>query len=215
MLGAALLCAAAPAAALAEEVPPFDGAMSFPAIQDSSGPEEFTWEVRLGEGQTLEQVDDQRAVVRYEDGQASFEIRAVAAHAADGATVPTTLAVTEPNLITLTVHHRAGNPAAGGAPFDYPVVAGQGWEGGFIQVIGVMPPPTEQTPPAVAVEEATCRVPRLSYRSLRAARRALRQSNCSLGPVRGERARGARVVKQYRRPGAALPAGAEVGVKLG
>ena len=43
----------------------------------------------------------------------------------------------------------------------------------------------------------------------------LRSSNCSLGPVRGERAKGAKVAKQYRKPDSSLPAGATVGVKLG
>jgi hypothetical protein len=209
---AALFCACAAPGASAAALPPFEGPMTFPSIQDPSGPEEFTWEVQLREGQTLDLVDDRTAMVRREDGGVVFEIRAGAAHAADGVTVPTTIAVTQPNLLTLTVHHRSGNPGAGGAPFDYPVVSGNGWEGGIQRHVVQGPPP--ENPPAV-VEEVACLVPGLFGRSLRAARRLLRKSNCQLGTVRGERFKGAKVTKQFRRPGKSLPAGTAVGVKLG
>ncbi|HYG97427.1 MAG TPA: hypothetical protein VD741_10015, partial [Solirubrobacterales bacterium] len=159
----------------------------------------------------LESVDEQRAVVRDEDGGTAFEILAEAAHDAAGATVPTTLAVTQPNLITLTVHHRAGNPAAGGASFAYPISAGEGYETDYAPGTVVMPP---SAPPAAA-PAPVCLVPGLVGKSLNASRRMLRRSNCKLGPVRGERRRGARVTKQYRKAGRSLPAGAEVGVKLG
>jgi len=207
-------CACAPAAALAEEPTPIDSwSMAFPAIQDPSGPEEFIWEVQLDEGQDLRQIDDRHAAVYYtEDDVVAFTITAVAAHDSEGKSVPTTLAVTPPNFVTLTVHHRAGNPAAGGAPFAYPISSGSGWEGGFHTYPVEMPPP--EITPAVP-EIVTCMVPSLFNRSLRAARRVLRGSNCELGPVRGERFKGAKVTKQFRRPGKALPAGTAVGVKLG
>jgi hypothetical protein len=213
---AALHCAIVPTSAAAAEIPPYDGAMSFPTIQDPTGPEEFSWEVQLREGQELRQIDDRHAAVYSNDYERFvFEIEAVAAHDAIGTTVPTTLAVTEPNVITLTVHHRAGNPAAGGAPFDYPVNAGSGWEGG-IQVHHVQMPPAETSPPpSVAAVVPVCLVPDVTGKSLKASRRALRTAGCSLGPVRGERTKGAKVSKQYRQPGSSLPAGTVVGVKLG
>ena len=64
------------------------------------------------------------------------------AHDAVGKSVPTTLEVSPPNVVTLTVHHRAGNPAAGGAPFTYPIFEGSGWEGGF-STFEVTVPPSE------------------------------------------------------------------------
>lgn len=201
------------AAASAEPVPPFDGAISFPDIQGPEDPEEFSWAVKLDDEEELRAIDDTHAGVYWVGTETlAMTITARPAHAADGANVPTTLAVTQPNIVTLTVHHRAGNPAAGGAPFDYPVVAGAGLEGGFQQHIVVGPPPTEQAikPPVPVV----CSVPHLSGSTLKAARRQLRRSHCRLGAVRGERSRGARVVKQFRRPGRELPAGTEVGVKL-
>ena len=206
-----------PAAASAEPLPLFDGAMSFHAIPGSEGPEEFSWEVRLGEGQELRQIDDQHAGVHAEeDDRLVLTIKAVAAHDAVGTNVPTTLAVTAPNVITLTVHHRAGDPAAGGAPFTYPVIAGSGWEGGFQTHQVQMPPPTEASaPPPLSGMVATCLVPDLTGRSLKASRKLLQRSRCQLGPVRGERSKGAKVVKQHREPGRSLPAGARVGVKLG
>jgi hypothetical protein len=214
---AALLCVFVPASAAAEDIPPFDGAMTFHAIQDPAGPEEFSWEVQLGEDQELRPVDDQQAAVYWvegEDEHIDFTINAVAAHDAIGTNVPTTLAVTQPNVITLTVHHRAGNPAAGGAPFDYPVIAGSGWEGGLVTHV-VQGPPPEAFAPSPVLTIVVCRPPNLLGRSVKASRKLLRKSNCKLGPVRGERSKGTKVAKQYREPGRSLPAGTEVGVKLG
>ena len=202
-----VLALLAPAGAAAEPVPLYDGAMSFPSIQGPEGPEEFFWEVHLYEGQYLQQLDEAHAGVFYEGGHPAFSIAAVSAHAVDGATVPTTLAVTQPNIITLTVHHRDGNPAAGGAPFDYPVIAGSGWEGGF-QTHHVEGPPREQIAP-----EPTCVVPDLSNRTLRASRKILHASHCRLGRVRGERSRAVHVITQYRPAGKVLPAWTRVDVK--
>ena len=198
--------------------PLYSGLQMFPTIHSPADPEEFTWEVQLYAGQTLEQVDDRHAVVRYESGHEAFTITAEAAHDATGADVSTTLTVTQPNLFTLTVHHDAGNPAAGGAPFDYPINAGEGWEGGFVSVTITGPPPTEQatvpTQQVLTPSAPRCIVPDLTGRTLEAARRQLRRSHCKLGGVRGERVRGARVVRQFRGAGRSLPAGSEVGVKL-
>lgn len=217
---AALLCALAPVAVAADEIPPYDGSMSFPSIQDSGGPEEFSWEVQLGEDEELRAIDDRHAGV-YDVGEGeellTMTIQAQAAHDSEGKAVPTTLAVTQPNIITLTVHHRAGNPAAGGAPFDYPVIAGEGWEGGFQTHEGQIeqPTPPEVVAPSPVLTIAVCRPPNLVGKSLKASRKLLRRSNCKLGPVRGERSKGAKVAKQYRQRGRSLPAGSEVGVKLG
>jgi hypothetical protein len=216
-LAAALVCLAMPAAAVAEEpcTAPFDGLMIFPAIQGAEGPEDYCWEVKLGEEEELRQIDETHAGVFWEDGTQAMLITATLAHDAEGSIVPTTLAVTGPNLITLTVHHRAGDPAGGGAPFDYPVVAGAGWEGGFQTTEAQGPPPTEQAAtPSASPPTPLCEVPSLQGRTVPAARHALRRAGCGLGPVRGQRRPGARIVKQYRSVGKTLPAGTEVGVKL-
>jgi hypothetical protein len=217
---AVLLCALAPASAAAEEIPPYDGLMAFPAIEDPAGPEEFSWEVQLGEDEELRQIDDRHAGVYYVGEGEEFlamTIQAQAAHDSEGKAVPTTLAVTQPNVITLTVHHRAGNPAADGAPFDYPVMRGVGWEGGFQTQEGQIEqtPPPEVIAPSPVLTIAICRPPNLVGKSLKASRKLLRKFNCKLGPVRGERSKGAKVAKQYRPPRRSLPAGSEVGVKLG
>jgi hypothetical protein len=214
-LVAALVFFALPSVAAAQPCPPFDGGMSFPEIHGPEDPEDYCWEVRLEEGQYLQQVSETEAEVFYEEGHPAFVIKAASAHDAVGTTVPTTLTVTDPNLITLTVHHRAGNPAAGGAIFDYPVTYGLGWKGGFQTVEGPMPPPTEQSPvPVEGPPPPTCEVPILQGRTVQAARRALLLAGCELGPIRGHRHRGARIVKQYRPAFKVLPAGTAVGVKL-
>jgi hypothetical protein len=196
-----------PVGAGAEPVPPFDGLMSFPVIQGPDGPEEFSWEMKLGDEEELRQIDATHAGIFWPDDTKAMSIEAGQAHAADGATVPTTLTVTQPNVITLTVHHRDGNPAAGGAPFDYPVVAGVGWEGGFKTEEAIVIP-GEQPP-----SEPTCIVPDLANRTLRASRRILHTSHCRLGRVRGERSRAVHVVEQYRQVAKVLPVWTRVDVK--
>lgn len=201
--------------------------MSFPTIKGVDSPEEYCWELNLAETQELRSVDDQEAEVLYTDPEhhRAFSIEAEPAHAADGAEVPTTLAVVQPNIIVLTVHHKAGNPAAGGAPFDYPVTPGTGWEGGF-ETVQIQGPPDEAELKAMAkakapiapVEEPlppTCEVPVLQGRTLKAARRALLHAGCELGPIRGKRHPGTRVVQQYRPAYKTVPAGTTVGVRLG
>lgn len=210
-----MLALLAPAGAAAEPLPLYDGAMTFPSIQEREGPEQFSWEVNLYEGQYLEQLDESHAGVFYESGHPAFSIEAIAAHAADGVTVPTTLAVTQPNFITLTVHHRAGNPNAGGASFDYPVIAGSGWEGGF-QSYEIEGPPALEDPRSKQPQfqsEPTCVVPDLSNRTLRASRKILHASHCRLGRVRGERNPAVHVVEQYRLVGKVLPVWTRIDVK--
>lgn len=123
--------------------PIFDGAMTFQAIREASATEQFSWVVNMESDQSLRLVNDQFAQVVTDGIHPNFGITAEPAHDAVGSAVPTTLSVAG-NLLTLTVHHRAGNPSAGNAPFVYPVTSGVGWEGGFTTYQVVMPPPTEQ-----------------------------------------------------------------------
>lgn len=213
---AASMVAAAPALAGAA-LPTYDGAMTFPSIKDPTGPEEFSWEVTLGKGQELLQIDDKHARVIYaEDGVIAVSIDAQLAHDAEGTEVPTSLTVSNGNVLTLTVHHRAGNPAVGGAPFVYPVVAGAGWEGGFETVRVFMPPPELAAEKSESTSMPTgCVVPALVDKSLKGDRKRLRKAGCKLGRVWGKRSKAAKVVKQNRQPGELLAPGARVAVTLG
>jgi len=127
--------------------PIYDGAMTFQSIRTPTGTDEFSWIVNLRPGQYMEKVDARTVQVISSVLQSPvFTITAIEAHDAVGSTVPTTLSASG-STITLKVLHKAGNPAAGNAPFVYPVIAGSGWEGGIIvhQVVG--PPPTESGNP--------------------------------------------------------------------
>jgi hypothetical protein len=152
--------------------------MVFPSIEGPSDPEEFSWEVTLDGDQELQQVDDQHAKVVYAgSGVTAFGITAQRAHDAVGSEVPTSLAVSDGNVLTLTVHHRAGNPATGGTPFVYPIVAGAGWEGGFETATIFIPPPElpaeKSESPSMPVG---CIVPALVGKSLKGDRRRLRKA---------------------------------------
>jgi len=207
---------AAAAPVLAEpSLPTYDG-MVFSSIEGPSGPEEFSWEVTLDGDQELQQVDDQHAKVVYADsGVQAFGMTAQRAHDAVGSEVPTSLAVSDVNVLTLTVHHRAGNPATGGTPFVYPVIAGAGWEGGFETVHVLMPPPEL---PAEKSENTSmpvgCVVPALVGKSLKGDRHRLRKAGCELGLVWGKRSKAAKVARQNRQPGELLAPGAKVSVTL-
>ena len=222
--------------AAASGLPTYEG-MWFGSIDGPSDPEEFSWEVILGEDQELELIDDQHAAVYYtgEGHHQAFGITAVPAHDAEGSTVLTSLAVSEGNVITLTVHHRAGNPAAGGAPFVYPVEVGQGWEGGFHTEF-VIGPPDEQEIREVreltaredreALErewakekpQGGCLVPRLKGKSLKASKKMLRDAECLIGNVRklkGATGETGKIVKQSFKPGTLLTPWTTVSVTLG
>jgi hypothetical protein len=186
--------------AVAMALPIYEGAQMFPVIHGPEDPEEYSWEVNLNEEQDLELVNDQLAVVRSKTGAVAFQIQAEQAHDAEGKTVPTSLGVIEPNVLTLTVHHLGGT-------FRYPISAGEGYETGFATVVIAMPP--GEQPPV----EPTCVVPDLADRTLRASRKILHASHCGLGRVRGERRREVRVVAQYRLIGKVLPAWTRVDVK--
>jgi hypothetical protein len=186
----------------------------FPVIHGPSDPEAYAWEVSLFAGQRLEQADDHHVTVLWENGGQAFSIVAEPAHDVTGANVPTTLSVSGENVITLTVHHRAGNPATGGAPFVYPISAGEGFEPGPSTVWVILPPGEFPPPPKV------CRVPKLTGKRLMASRWWLREAGCRMGQVR--RLKGAastkretpRVVGQSPKPGVVLPPGTPVQVTL-
>lgn len=216
----------------ADPLPIYGGGMSFPNIEGPSGPQDFSWQVSLGEDQALEQVDDQTARVYWVPGhEPAFTINATLAHDAIGTNVPTSLAVSDGDVITLTVHHRDGNPLAGGAPFAYPIVAGAGWEGGFQTQVVIGPPDEaelralrelherEAREAASRQEEAeACIVPRLKGKSLKAAKTQLRLAHCRPGALsakRGKHLSNAAVVREHPRSGAVLPPGAAVDLTLG
>ncbi|HEX6667755.1 MAG TPA: PASTA domain-containing protein [Solirubrobacterales bacterium] len=199
----------------ASAAPPiYDGGMVFSAIQGPDGPEEYSWEVQLGSDQGIEQVNDQELSVFYiEDHHSVLGIRARPAHDAEGAAVPTSLRLDEGNVVTLIVHHRAGNPAAGGAPFTYPVTGGSGWEGGF-QTYQVKGPPGDVPPP----EPPHCVVPKLKGLTLSASRVQAKNAGCRIGAVRrasGVAAKRGHVARQLPAPGAVLAPGTAVHLRLG
>jgi hypothetical protein len=213
-----LACAALSSTAAADPLPPYEG-MWFPEIHGPSDPEDYSWEVQLEEGQELRQTDERDAVIYYADGEhVAFSIRAADAHDAVGKSVPTTLEVSPPNVVKLTVHHRAGNPAAGGAPFTYPILDGSGWEGG-LSTFEVTMPPSEPLPGSVTEPAGTpCLVPHLRGRSLDLARQRIRSAGCRIGRVhrqRGTASKYDRVVLQSPAPGTSLPSWAPVTVNLG
>lgn len=212
----------APTSALAA-LPPFDGSMSFPKIQEPTDPEEFSWTVTLAEEQQLEAVDDQTARVRYTDGPTAFVINAGSAHDADGSTVPTSLVVSGEDVVTLLVHHRAGDPATGGTPFTYPVSNGPGYVVGPSTVIVKFPPNDQELldegerlgqPDALK----GCSVPRLKGKSLKASKQRLREAGCRIGKVTrlaGVAAERGRVVGQSPAPGTKRAQGSVVRVTVG
>ncbi len=112
--------------------PVFNGTTVFQSIRNTAGPETFSWKVRLFNDQTLYSVDDQTAEVDFSDGTPALTITAEPAHDAVGMEVPTTLSVSEGEVVTLHVHHHENT-------FTYPVIAGSGWEGGFSTQIVARP----------------------------------------------------------------------------
>jgi hypothetical protein len=197
-----------------------EGGWSFPDIKGPEAPEEYPVRIEHNSEIELRQVDEKTIeFVYWESGIVAATVVAEKAHDAQGAEVPTTLTLTGPETVTFTVHYRAGNPAAGGAPFTYPIVGGSGWAGGYQTFL--VPTLREPTPPApepVTVTSApACKVPALTGLSLHAAKSRLRADHCALGKLRlapGATAGKGEVAKQFRPAGASEPAGAAVAVKL-
>jgi hypothetical protein len=69
--------------------------------------------------------------------------------------------------------------------------------------------------PAPAPGVASCVVPKLKRKRLKADRKALNKADCALGKVKGHRGKQAKVKKQSPKPGTVLPAGSKVNVTLG
>jgi hypothetical protein len=241
---AALICAvvftcgfACWASEASASLPVYNGDMAFPTIYSPAEPEEFSWEVTLEDEEEMRQIDEKEIGVYYSSGHPAFAIQAEPASDAVGATVPTTIQVTGENIFTLIVHHREGNPAAAGAPFDYPIVAGSGWEGGFVPTEIEGPPDEkelreqreleeqmerEEREKRQEAEEAAqakrCRVPALRGTAVAGAKRRLLHANCRLGAVTrsgGVTRKTGRVVHQTEPAGSSLAQDARVGIKLG
>lgn len=207
-------------------LPTYEG-MQFPVIHSAADPEAYSWRVELGPRQTLRSVSETEAAVEYPDGTTAFTITADKAHDLEGTDVPTTLEVSEGDVITVVVHHREGS-------YVYPVSPGEPWviilEGtivtdplpeGLLQetervIIEANPPAVIRPMPVPAA--APCNVPALEDLSLKAARARLHAAHCSIGRVHfaaGATAGKGKVVKQFRAVGTELGAGAPVAVKLG
>jgi hypothetical protein len=76
---------------------------------------------------------------------------------------------------------------------------------------------TYADPPAPPVVAATCKVPKLSGKTLRAAKKRIRAADCKVGKLtkrRGATAKDGEVVKQVPKPGATVPATTQVKVTL-
>jgi Bacterial Ig-like domain (group 3) len=117
--------------------PIYDGLMTYQSIRDSSAPQEYSWEVSLLEGQTLEVVDSQHAAIFNEDESQALAITAEPSHDATGKAVPTEISVSS-NVLTLIVKHVGGG-------FVYPVVGGPAFQASYVEPIIYTPPPP---PPA-------------------------------------------------------------------
>jgi hypothetical protein len=223
-LVACLAIAVAPAAAEEGNSAPIRpisaGGLRIPDIFGPEAPEEYPVQYsHLLNGVKFSQVDEQTIAVEYLGrSQPDATIKALPAYANDGAVVPTSIRLSEDEegpIVTMIVRHRAGNPAAGGAPFLYPITGGPESKGGFF--VGAVET-TESAVEPTATPAASCKVPALHGLSVKAARARLRGAHCSLGQVHapdGVTAAKGVVVKQFRGAGTKLAAGAPVAVKLG
>jgi hypothetical protein len=220
-----LVVAVSPAAAEEGNSAPIrpitEGGLQIPDIFGKEAPEEYPVQYKnLIQGVHFHQVDEQTIAVEYlGHNSPDATIEALPAYAQDGAVVPTSIRLSEDEegpVVTMIVRHRAGNPAAGGAPFLYPITGGPGSKKGFF--VGAV----ESTEPQPSAEPTTpvssCKVPALHGLSVKAAKARLRAAHCSLGQVHvpaGVTAGKGEVVKQFRAAGTKLAAGAPVAVKLG
>jgi hypothetical protein len=195
-----------------------DGGFYFPEIIGVASFEEYPFEMELGANQAMRQVDEHEIVVEYPAyGVEAYSIDAPLAHDAEGANVPTSIVLSAPEVVTIVVHHRAGNPLTG-APFVYPIIDGAGWAGGYRTISAPLGEPPAPEPPTPTAPPTPCTVPALHGLSLRTAKVRLRAAHCSIGQVRlGPNATDGtgKVVKQFHPAGTGLVAGAPVAVKLG
>lgn len=220
-LVASLAVAAVPAGAEESDSAPLrpvsEGGLSFGDIRSPSDPEKYPLQFELGKEQNMRQVDEHEVVVEYPEHVVAFTVKAPLEHDVVGTNVPTTLELSEKDVVTFLVHHRAGNPAAGGAPFVYPITSGAGWEGGY-HVISFEMNESKPPTPTTTAAPTPCTVPSLHGLSLKVAKARLRAAECSIGEVRlaaGATAGKGKVVKQFRPTGTELAPGTPVAVKLG
>lgn len=232
---AALLCAVvaclavvvAPAAAETGggKLPVWVPGSSYPTIETASDPETYSWRVELEAGQTLVAVSDERAVIR-RGSEDEGDIVAPTAHDADGELVPTSIAVSEGDVLTLTVRHHEAEYAypitlerpwliisqESTEPVQIPVAEDTGTPNPYVSNY-VYPPFEPNFTPKPA-----CEVPKLAGLGRHAAAAKLRAEHCKLGKVRlarGATAAKGKVVKQSHAAGAGLAPGAPVAIKLG
>jgi hypothetical protein len=115
----------------------YDGALAFQAIRQATAPENYSWEVTLKPGQTLNAIEGGlTAGVFYKDGTEVMLINAMPAHDAVGHAVPTHLSVSGGNIVTLTVEHQK-------SVYTYPVLAGPSFQVGYVTAEFIPPPPKE------------------------------------------------------------------------
>jgi hypothetical protein len=221
-----LAIAVAPAAAEEGNTAPIRpvsaGGLRIPDILGPEAPEEYPVQYKnVVEGVRFSQIDEQTILVEYlGKNSPDSTIKALPAYANDGAVVPTAIRLSEDAegpIITMIVRHRAGNPAAGGAPFAYPITGGpETSKGGFFA--GAVETTEAPATPEPTAPVTACKVPALRGLTVKAAKARLRAAHCALGPVHvpaGVTEAKGKVVKQFRPAGTKLAAGAKVAVKLG
>lgn len=126
-----------------------DGGLSVADIRGPAAPEHYAYELKLNRKLRLRQPDPGHIEVYYwEYGVTASVITAEQAHDVIGSLVPTHLSISGPEKVTLTVEHRAESPAGGS--FQYPVLGGYGWQGGYYLASFEM---NEPLPPAESQEE--------------------------------------------------------------
>jgi hypothetical protein len=132
--GTAIVTANTAAETDAIDRPLYEGLITFQDIRSASAPRAYSWTVALEANQHLSLIDGEHAEVYYANGHPAFGIAAEPAHDAVGASVPTSLSVSG-NIVTLNVNLSNG-------VIVYPVLAGAGWQGGFIS--GVVQGPKDE-----------------------------------------------------------------------
>jgi len=105
--------------------PLYEGLLSFQQIRTVDASDEFSWQIDLQEGMYVKAASADAVEVFYENDHPAFTVTAVEAHDAVGTTVPTDLSVEPDGVLTLHVQHKS-------QPYVYPVIAGSGWQGGYI-----------------------------------------------------------------------------------
>jgi hypothetical protein len=117
--------------------PLYDGIQAFQDIRQSTAPETYSWKVQLHSGQSVKAIDETHVGIYYAELELlAMTISAETAHDAIGKAVPTSLSVSEGNILTLTVHHHESGTV-------YPVAAGSVFQPSYETII-VPGPPTKQ-----------------------------------------------------------------------